>query len=77
MMKFVIKSEYWDQFSDKQTEFENEVRKGIWFRADDESMLPDPPEGYSWVLETGGISFSSKVTYRLWSAELGYMPGSE
>jgi hypothetical protein len=77
MLKFENKADYWSQFTSKESEFENEVRKGILFRTDRKTELPDPPEGYNWALDCGGTIFRNKLTYRLWAVKLGHMPGSE
>ncbi len=39
--------------------------------------LPRPPEGYTWVLDNGGLRDGSYHTFRLWRASFGYMPHSE
>lgn len=77
MLKVDNTTNFWSQYSSKESDFENEVRRGIWFRADDATSLPEPPEGYKWMIDSGRVSFSSKVTYRLWAAKFGYMPGSK
>lgn len=68
---------FWDQFSSKEPNFENEVRRGIWFESDGFNPLPEPPEGYHWELDNGGLHIGNSITYRLWSNKIGYMPGSE
>lgn len=83
MLKFKnVKALYWDQYSEDEADFDNEVRKGIWFRSDDVTTLPEPPEGYIWnrdnnSLQLGGLQIGRKIRYRLWHNKLGYMPGSE
>ena len=71
------KSSYWDQYPKDESSFEREVRKGIWFRRDDNDTLPEPPEGYRWLIDNSGLHVSNKISYRLWSEKLGYMPGQE
>jgi len=71
------KSNYWSKFTEDETGFEREVRKGIWFRKSDNDTLPEPPEGYRWLIDNSGLNTSNKISYRLWSDGLGYMPGQE
>jgi hypothetical protein len=71
------KSNYWNQFPEDEKNFENEVRKGIWFSTDGKTVLPEPPEGYRWLVDNGGLTMSHKINYRLWSDRLGHMPGQE
>jgi hypothetical protein len=75
MVKFKdVKDEFWNQFGDKDSDFENEVRKGIWVRVIDASVLPEPPEGYYWAQDSSEIIQGQKIKYRLWNDQLGYMP---
>ena len=69
------KSDYWNQFPEDESGFEKEVRKGIWLRVDDTNTLPEPPVGYNWLIDNSGLNNSNKISYRLWSDSLGYMPG--
>ena len=71
------KSDYWDKFPEDEKSFENEVRKGIRLRINDGNTLPEPPEGYNWLVDNSGLIKSNKISYRLWSDRLGYMPGQE
>ena len=41
------------------------------------ARLPEPPSGYYWAPDNGGLRFADVVVFRLWSRALGYMPGSE
>lgn len=83
MLKFKnAKSAYWNQYSEDESDFDNEVRKGIWFRSDGFNPLPEAPEGYFWNrdsggLQLGGLQTGKTITYRLWHNKFGYMPGSE
>lgn len=80
MLKFKNhKSSYWNQFPKDESSFEKEVKKGIWIRVDDKNTLPEPPEGYRWSIDNGGLKIDTdtKITYRLWNDRLGYMPGQE
>ena len=70
-----MKSNFWNQFPEDEKNFEREVRKGIWLRIDDKNTLPEPPVGYSWLIDNRGLNKSNKISYRLWSDSLGYMPG--
>ena len=69
------KSNYWNQFPEDEKNFENEVRKGIRLRVEDNIPLPEPPEGYRWLIDNSGLNISGKLSYRLWSDRLGHMPG--
>jgi hypothetical protein len=42
-----------------------------------EASLPDPPNGYYWVSDNGGLRMDNSKTFRLWSQGLGYMPRAE
>ena len=71
------KSDFWNQYPEDEKSFENEVRKGIWLRADNKTIFPEAPDGYNWLIDKSGLNNSSKTNYRLWSNKLGYMPGQE
>ena len=71
------KSHYWNKFPEDESSFEKEVRKGIWLRVENKNTLPEPPEGYRWLIDNSGLKKSNKISYRLWSDRLGYMPGQE
>ncbi|MCB4791274.1 MAG: hypothetical protein LHV68_05240 [Elusimicrobia bacterium] len=73
-----VKSAFWNKYSEDETDFDNEVRQGIWFRSDDLTPLPEAPEGYYWTLDNGGLSTGRTINYRLWSNKFTeYMVGSE
>lgn len=72
-----INTNFWNKYPRDEAGFEREVRKGIWFRADVIDILPEPPKGYLWKIDNGGLGLSRKINYRLWSETLGFMPGQE
>ena len=51
------------------------ARKRIFLETLD--RLPSPPPGFYWASDDGGTLMPNSATFRLWSHDFGFMPGSE